>query len=144
MSIGCQWQNKSFSVPMMGSTIGYCSKCGAEIKSVVYKHNGNMLCKVCFSKVRIRKSPGLKSFLTTKDRLYNFVDVNTTGKPIQFTSKRQWQKHLKKLGLNDDVKQSRSSSEVKNSFAEKSKFRPVPREELKREILKSYDEIRRR
>lgn len=42
---------------------------------------------------------------THQDKLYDFVDVNTTGKPIKFTSKGQWQRHLKKTGLTDDIPQ---------------------------------------
>lgn len=30
----------------------------------------------------------------------DFVDVNTTGKPIHFTSWKAWDKHCKNLGLN--------------------------------------------
>lgn len=36
--------------------------------------------------------------------LYDFVDTNTTGKPVRIHSKRQWNDHLKRLGMNDDVK----------------------------------------
>ena len=43
---------------------------------------------------------------TNKDLAYNFVDTNTTGRPLQFTSKGQWKKHLKGLGLTDDFPQS--------------------------------------
>lgn len=34
---------------------------------------------------------------------YDFVDFNTTGKPVKINSKRQWQQHLKQHGLHDDV-----------------------------------------
>jgi putative FmdB family regulatory protein len=34
---------------------------------------------------------------------YDFVDFNTTGKPVHIKSKRQWQQHLKSHGLHDDV-----------------------------------------
>lgn len=34
---------------------------------------------------------------------YDFIDYNTTGKPVAIKSKRQWQNHLKKHGLHDDV-----------------------------------------
>ncbi len=35
--------------------------------------------------------------------LYDFIDHNTTGRPVRISSKRQWQQHLKAHGLNDDV-----------------------------------------
>lgn len=34
---------------------------------------------------------------------YDFIDYNTTGKPVQINSKRQWNRHLKEHGLHDDV-----------------------------------------
>ncbi len=34
---------------------------------------------------------------------YDFIDYNTTGKPVEIKSKRQWDNHLKAHGLNDDV-----------------------------------------
>ena len=43
---------------------------------------------------------------TSKDLAYNFVDTNTTKNPIQFNSKGQWKKHLKTLGLTDDIPQT--------------------------------------
>lgn len=36
--------------------------------------------------------------------MYNFVDFNTTGKPVVINSKTQWRNHLKSHGLNDDIK----------------------------------------
>lgn len=35
--------------------------------------------------------------------LYDFVDFNTTGKPVRIHTKRQWQQHLQNHGLNDDI-----------------------------------------
>jgi len=43
---------------------------------------------------------------TNKDRAYNFIDNATTAKPIHITSKGQWKKHLKGLGLTDDIPQA--------------------------------------
>lgn len=34
---------------------------------------------------------------------YDFIDYNTTGKPVLIRSKKEWNNHLKKYGLNDDV-----------------------------------------
>ena len=43
---------------------------------------------------------------THKDRLYNFIDYNTTGRPVVINSKGQWKRHLKQHGLHDDISQS--------------------------------------
>ena len=50
----------------------HCFKCEAEIPAAV--------------------------FYTSKDKLYDFIDVHSTGRPIRFTSKRVWESHLKSLG----------------------------------------------
>lgn len=39
-----------------------------------------------------------EAFNTPKDKLFEFTDVHTTGQPIKFTSKRQWEQHLKATG----------------------------------------------
>ena len=145
MSInGCRWQDKSFSVDTIEKPKDACRKCGTPITGTIYKYNGDTLCAFHFSQVKIKQVSGIGLFHTHKDKLYEFTDVNTTGKPIQFSSKGQWQRHLKRLGLHDDVKQHRSAEEIKNSFEKRNKFHPVPREELKKAILESYNKIRRR
>lgn len=59
---------------------------------------------------------------THRDLAYNFVDVNTTGKPIQFSSKGQWKRHLKSLGLTDDIPQKAPNpGELKQLRSEKTK-----------------------
>jgi len=59
---------------------------------------------------------------TNKDLAYNFIDTNTTGRPIQITSKGQWKKHLKKLGLTDDFSQAvPKHSELKQIRKQESK-----------------------
>lgn len=35
---------------------------------------------------------------------YDFVDFNTTGKPVVINNKKQWKEHLRRHGLHDDVK----------------------------------------
>ena len=39
-----------------------------------------------------------------RNDMYNFVDMNTTGRPVPISGRRQWREHLKAHGLNDDVK----------------------------------------
>lgn len=111
---------------------------------VIYKHNGEVVTKEEFSKLTPKNIRGNCNVYISKDKLWEFTDVNTTGKPVQINSKGQWQRHLKKLGLNDDVKQGRSKEETYNSFMDKSRFKPVPREELKKTILNAYQETRRK
>lgn len=41
----------------------------------------------------------------SEDKLWEFTDINSTGKPIEIRSKGQWQKHLKRHGLHDDIPQ---------------------------------------
>ena len=112
-----------------------CSQCG-DVVSVPYKYNGASMCKKCFDAVCPSKldMKNLPKFYTSKDKLWEFVDVHTTGRPIQFTSKRQWKAHIKSLGLHDDIKQSRTESEISNSFDRGRQFKKTPREEIKREI----------
>jgi putative FmdB family regulatory protein len=71
-----------------------CSKCSktfevfkhmSEEKEVTCECGGNAVQLIC-------------CINTPKDKLYDFVDVHTTGKPIHFTSKKQWESHLKERG----------------------------------------------
>ena len=104
-----------------------------------------MTCKVCGWWEKVCKCQEEQfDIYTTKDKLYEFVDINTTGKPLEFRTKGQWNKHLKKLGMHDDCKQSaRGRDEIMRSVEERGRFKPTPREEMKKEILKVYDQIRR-
>jgi hypothetical protein len=42
-------------------------------------------------------------FYTSKDKLWEFVDIMSTGKPVEIRTKGQWKRHLKAHGLHDDV-----------------------------------------
>jgi hypothetical protein len=139
VSKGCAWQEKSFSVAMGSKVLETCFLCGASCQ-VTYKHNGDLLCRACFDKLPSRINSGeLGKFFTSKDKMWEFTDENTTGRPVEIRSKGQWKRHIKSLGLNDDVKQSRSGSEIRESFTEKSKFQPTG----KKEIAKTVHEIMR-
>jgi hypothetical protein len=148
---GCNWQNKTFSVATYSRVKANCEKCNRDLFEVSYKHNGKTICHDCFTKIPAKTTDFSEvNFMTAKDQLYNFTDIHTTGKPIKFDSKRQWQRHIKKLGLTDDFKQSRTTQEIMSSFEKGRKFKPTPREEIKREIwneLKSKglnDKLKRR
>lgn len=69
---------------------------------------------------------------THKDLLYNFIDVDTTGKPIQFNTKGQWKKHLKSRGLTDDIPQSAPRMED---------LKPMRSEKTKEQKRKEYKEV---
>jgi putative FmdB family regulatory protein len=71
--------------------------------------------------------------------MYNFVDRDTTGKPIAFHSKRQWRQHLKSRGLTDDIPQSVPKREnLKLMRSEKSK--ETKREEYKKAVATALKE----
>lgn len=82
-----------------------CSKCGHEqdewhgMKERPFVH-----CDIC--RGSCVKLIGIGSEIIGmnggKDT-YDFLDYNTTGKPVKINNKKQWQQHLKKHGLNDDV-----------------------------------------
>ena len=99
-----------------------CDGCFREV-SIYYVSDGKKYCEVCY----VPETPS-RSF----DRLYQFVDYNTTGKPVEIRSKSQWQKHLKKHGLHDDIKQSvRKQSEYFDTDKYFAKQRDKKRSEMK-------------
>lgn len=71
--------------------------------------------------------------------MYDFVDTNTTGKPIRFQSKKAWKNHLKSRGLTDDIKQG--------NYTEKDLMKTTPgkskeqkRKEYKESVVKVLKE----
>jgi hypothetical protein len=143
MSSGCRWQEKSFSVPVGMKLIGSCCKCLMPCE-VVFKYNGDSFCKECFGKLPSKIQHGnFGKFMTSKDKMWEFTDIHTTGKPVEIRSKEQWKKHIKKLGLNDDVKQSRKPEDIRQGYYEKSKFKPTDRREMSKQILETIKENRR-
>lgn len=82
-----------------------CELCKEE-QSEVWVVDGKFYCNECkYVPEQYKKSH-------TLDGLYNFVDFNTTGKPISFNSKGQWKRHLKKLGMTDDFDQKKDGSRL--------------------------------
>lgn len=81
----------------------------------ICKHQKTDLCKECYVSPawgkcyfeRDESKEEDRNVFFSKDKLYEFVDVNTTGKPIEFRTKRQWRAHLKRLGMTDDIYQGR-------------------------------------
>jgi hypothetical protein len=70
--------------------------------------------------------------------MYNFVDFNTTGKPVVINSKTQWREHLKRTGLNDDVK---NDPYTKSELEQKVRDRANKKIEHRREIKKAVTEV---
>lgn len=97
---GCSWQEKSFSVAVCDKhTDCVCADCGIETKGQ-YRHNGDILCKGCFSKKSKIASFSL-GFNTHKDLAYNFTTEMFNGKPIVISSQRQFKGLLKQHNLAD-------------------------------------------
>lgn len=72
-------------------------------------------------------------------QMYNFVDHNTTGRPVVINSKTQWKNHLKKHGLNDDVKNDPyTKSELDRIVQKKNSDKLVKRKEIKKSLVEVY------
>lgn len=72
-------------------------------------------------------------------QMYNFVDYNTTGKPVVINSKTQWNNHLKQHGLNDDVKNDPyTKSELDSIVQKKNNDKLVKRKEIKKSLVEVY------
>lgn len=75
--------------------------------------------------------------------LYDFVETNTTGKPLRFHTKRQWKDHLKKHGLNDDVKNDPyTKSELEMKFQQRNHDKERNRKEIKKSVVEVYKQRR--
>lgn len=84
-----------------------CSNCGnerEEIHSMVEKPI--IKCEIC-NHIMDKMICGDVYFggVDGTASMYNFVDHNTTGKPVVINSKTQWRNHLKSRGLTDDIDQ---------------------------------------
>lgn len=106
-----------------------CSDC-EEIQEVVHSMNDTprIYCQncdaICYKLLSLPH--------THKDRLYSFVDVDTTGKPIQFNSKGQWKSHLKSKGLTDDIPQSAPKM---------NELKPLRNQKSKEQKRKEYQDV---
>lgn len=96
-----------------------------------------MTCLECGWWKPICKCNGFSANPIVNNPTYDFVDINTTGKPVRIHSKRQWKQHLKKLNLTDDFQQS-SKGKTYKSLTDT--FEPTPREEIKKTIRDRFKE----
>lgn len=111
---GCSWQEKSFSVAVSSAKAdSACAECRREIQAQ-YKHNGDVLCKECFGKLkRIGCSP-FGIFHTNKDLSYQFTTDMFGGKPVDIHSRRQFRTLLKQHGLADaSIKEAKQQAEFR-------------------------------
>lgn len=92
---GCQFEQKSFSVPM--SSKKRVQKCLCGNDAGVYILNGQPACYKCFSK----NGKGIGLFSTHKDLAYNFTTDMFNGKPIEIRSRGQFKAKLKEFGMAD-------------------------------------------
>lgn len=117
----------------------------------ICKHENSEICLDCYPSgtwgtcyfQRDKNKEENFNFHTPKDKLYEFVDIHSTGKPVEIRSKGQWQKHLKKHGLHDDVPQrSITEKDFKSSVKEdvnskREIYKSMIREEMKQKNI--YD-----
>lgn len=145
---GCDYLKKSFTIAVEGNkSLGKCRECNSDIINTIFRINGDELCQSCFSKrpSKIKSFIDGNEFHTSKDGLWDFIDVDTTGKPIRFTSKRQWKQHLKSRGMHDDVKICKRVEDIPQQ-----KFKPVDKKWIAHQMLSEaqrigkYDKILRR
>lgn len=138
---GCDWQNKSFSVAMRGTSYVVCEDCQKDITDSVYSYNGESLCRNCFcKKPSLSKDKIQGLFNTSKDKLWDFTEWDGT-KQIHFTSKGQFDRYCKQKGLTwRDVKQGNRTEKdyLKNPYD-----KPVPRQEIAKIMLEDIRERRK-
>lgn len=71
--------------------------------------------------------------------MYNFVDFNTTGRPVPINSKTQWRNHLKAHGLNDDVKNDPyTKSELEAKVQKRNADKINDRKKIRNSVVEAY------
>lgn len=100
----CEHEQEEFHM-MSERPLVHCDKCrGACIKLISAGEGGFI---------------GMKGGHDT----YDFVDYNTTGKPVKINNKRQWKEHLKLHGLNDDVPNDTKNLKFTKTTVDKEKMK---------------------
>lgn len=68
--------------------------------------------------------------------MYDFVDINTTGQPVVINSKTQWRNHLKKHGLNDDIKNDPlTKSDIENIQRQEVRKKECNRRKIREKVI---------
>lgn len=75
--------------------------------------------------------------------MYNFVDHNTTGKPVVINGRTQWKEHLKKHGLHDDIQNSPyTKSQLESKLQQKNRDKESNRKEIRKSVIDTYSKIK--
>lgn len=115
-----------------------CEKVHEEIHGMLEKPT--VICHKCGNKC-IKLICGDPQFCGVDGtaQMYNFVDYNTTGRPVVINSKNQWRNHLKKHGLNDDIKNDPyTKSELELIVQKKNSDKLNKRKEIKKSLVEVY------
>lgn len=138
--------DKRFSVGMSTPEKYEQCSCGKPLGQAEYRLNGEYVCRECFTKTkRWDYSDDGRTFNTPKDGLFNFVDIDVTGRPVQITGKKHWQDHLKKHNCHDDVRRIKSESdfEYKQQAMSKQEYKKILSKEYRENINRIKAERRR-
>jgi hypothetical protein len=76
------------------------------------------------------------AFNTSKDRLWNYIDTVNFGRPVEISSKRQFDRMCKEKGI-VEVSQSDVKRQENPTMP---KFKPVPREQIRDCILQEVQD----
>jgi hypothetical protein len=75
--------------------------------------------------------------------MYNFVDYNTTGRPVVINSKTQWRNHLKAHGLNDDVKNDPyTKAEIEAKVRQRGADKLQGKRKIREAVIEAYKQRR--
>lgn len=112
-----------------------CNNCGIiHEESHGMINRPNVFCPSCECSCVKLISRGVEfAGVNGHNNMYNFVDHNTTGKPVVINGRRQWRSHLKSLGMTDDINQGVPKSDIKphkESWVEKGQKREVYKKEI--------------
>lgn len=126
----------------MASRYDYsCSKCEyvqEEIHGML--EYPKVICNICGGKsTKMICGDVLFNGVDGSNSMYDFVDQDTTGKPMRFTSKRAWRTHLKSKGLTDDIPQSVPNAKHLKPYRE-GKSKETKRREYKESVTQALKE----
>ena len=79
-------------------------------------------------------------FQVPADRIYNFVDVHVTGKPVQINGRRQWRRFLKENGSTDNVSWSAKSLKSPKTAS----FSPDVRRQVEKAVGEGIRRVKQR
>lgn len=79
-------------------------------------------------------------FYASKDKLWEFTDYHTTGKPVEIRSKRQWYQHLKQLNMHDDVGSLKRSIEREDK--RRAELKHEQQKQLRESVKQAYADVK--